>query len=295
MGKLCFQLLFSKVLPHWRMKKTSYANGKHAHTPSFAFSLPLPCKLVYFWNRIILRTYRTDIQRGFFPFCGNWPEHVRPSQQVWGSAELQLICTHMEDSSLHYICLKASPPIHTGSGGHPRLARCSQLLQTNRFISTSTATATAISVCLSAEFKQWLPCKNLLCLRWCRKFKSWWSPCLRSSSDYNTGKILATINYKCILAAVSPYSYFLFVLMFFQCFLQTAPATTVSVTEEYNTTVTTLGDTCVIFTVGFSARLFPCHVPIVSTCTWFLSSLGGDQLFVLCLHSIWGCHAPVLH
>lgn len=85
-----------------------------------------------------------------------------------------------------------------------------------------------------------------------------------SSSGNNTGKILATINYKCILATVSPYSYFLFFLMFFQCFLQTAPATAVSVTVEYNTTVTTLGDACMIFTVGSSACLFPCHIPIVS-------------------------------
>ena len=71
MGKLCFQLLFSKVLPRWSIKKTSYANGKHAHTPSFAFSLPLPRKLVYFCNGIILRIYRTDIYGGFFfPFVG---------------------------------------------------------------------------------------------------------------------------------------------------------------------------------------------------------------------------------
>lgn len=52
--------------------------------------------------------------------------------------------------------------------------------------------------------------------------------------------------------------------MFFQCFLQTAPATIVPVTDEYNTTVTTLGDTHMIFNVGSSACLFPCHAPIVS-------------------------------
>lgn len=50
----------------------------------------------------------------------------------------------------------------------------------------------------------------------------------------------------------------------FPVFLQTAPATAVSVTGEYNTTVTTLGDTCMTFNVGTSACLFPCHVPIVS-------------------------------
>lgn len=164
------------------------------------------------------KTYREV----FFPLCGNWPERVRPSQRVWGSAELQLICTRMEDS-LHYLC--PSPvPIYTGSGGHPCLARHSQLLelsllQTNGFISIYLYLyLTSMSVCLSAEFKQQLQCKILLCLRWCWKFKPWWSPCTGSSSGNNAGKILATTNCKRVLATVSPYSYFLFFLMFFQCF-----------------------------------------------------------------------------
>jgi len=120
-----------------------------------------------------------------------------------------------------------------------------------------------LSICLSAEFEQWFQCKNLLCLRSCWKFVLMES-LPGSSSDNNTETILAAINYKRILATVSPYSYFLFFLVFFPCFLQTAPATSVSLTREYNTTVTTLGDTCMVFTIGSSACLFPCHVPIVS-------------------------------
>lgn len=42
---------------------------------------------------------------------------------------------------------------------------------------------------LTAEFRLQLQCENLLCLRWCWKFMSWWNPCFRSSSD-NNGKFL---------------------------------------------------------------------------------------------------------
>lgn len=100
---------------------------------------------------------------------------------------------------------------------------------------------------VSPEFKQRLQCKDLLSLRWCWKFVSWWSLCMGNAIDTNTGKFLATANYKCILATVSPSSYFLFFPLFFLCFLQTAPATAVCVTGEYNTTVTTVGDPSMIF------------------------------------------------
>lgn len=140
---------------------------------------------------------------------------------------------------------------------------------------------------VSPEFKQRLQCKDLLSLRWCWKFVSWWSLCMGNAIDTNTGKFLATANYKCILATVSPSSYFLFFPLFFLCFLQTAPATAVCVTGEYNTTVTTVGDPSMIFKGGFPACLFPCHVPIVSylVLEFYTPWEGTISLFCVCTAS----------
>lgn len=181
--KLCFQLLISKVLPHQSIEKPSYTNEACTCTILCFQSASLASLFTFATGLFPDPTGQTYKQGIFSPFCVNWPEHARPRQRLWSSAELLLICTCIEDFSLYLPqgCL----PAHTGSAGHPHLANCSQplelsLLQTNAFISIFISTT---------EFRLQLQCENLLRLKWCWKFMSWWNPCFGSSSD-NNGKFL---------------------------------------------------------------------------------------------------------
>lgn len=97
----------------------------HIHHAWLSGSLHL-ANLVTFAAELFWLTGQGEI---FFPYFRTWPEHVRPRQQVWGSAELQLICTCIRDFSLCHMCRKSMPPVYRGPGGHPYLARCSHLFE----------------------------------------------------------------------------------------------------------------------------------------------------------------------
>lgn len=109
----------------------------HIHHPLLSVCLCLASLFTFgteLFSGLTGQTYRED----FSPFVGT-------GLNMWGQGskcEVQQSCSwsaHIWRTPLCITCV--SRPIHTGSGGHPHSARCSQLLRTNHFTSIPTATS----------------------------------------------------------------------------------------------------------------------------------------------------------
>lgn len=109
---------------------------KHTHVLSFAFNLQaLQAYLLLQQDYSEVSQDRHTSRVGFFPFCVNWPEHVRPRQRLWGSAELLLICTCIQDFSLYVPQGQSACPYRLCWASSSGCSQSLSLHQTNAFIS----------------------------------------------------------------------------------------------------------------------------------------------------------------